>query len=95
MNVPPLLLAATVLFWGLESGNIIVGIPLGLLLGTIRFFSPSWRFTDEDFVRISDFTSIIFLTAIALILLNVEAVVFFKTLAGWMPLILLPQHTII
>lgn len=90
MNVPPLLLAATVLFWGLESGNIIVAIPLGLLLGTIRFFSPFWRFTDEDFVRISDLTSIIFLTAVALILLNVKAIVFLKTLTGWMPLILLP-----
>jgi protein-glutamine gamma-glutamyltransferase len=90
MKIPPLLLAAAVLFWGMESGNGIVGLSLGLPLGMARFISPHWRFTDEDFARISDLTSIVFLTVASLVLLNVKAVVFLKTLIVWMPLTLLP-----
>jgi protein-glutamine gamma-glutamyltransferase len=90
MNIPPLLLSAAVLFWGIESTNIIVGIPTGLLIGIASFVSPFWKFTDDDFVRISDLTSIIFLAGVALILLNVDKIIFLKTLIGWMPLILLP-----
>lgn len=90
MTTPPLLIAATVAFWGMESGNLIVGLALAGLIAGVNIFSLRWSMTDEDFIRVSDLTSVIFLTAAALILLNVEKLIFLKTLVIWQPPVLLP-----
>ncbi len=90
MKISPLLIAAAALFWGVESGNITVSIMIGLLTGSVVLVQVRLNFSDEDFVRVSDLTSVVFLAAVALIVLNVEKVVFLKTLVVWQPLVLLP-----
>ncbi len=90
MTTPPLLIATAALFWGVESANLIIGVILAVLIGGVFFVSARWRMTDEDCVRVSDLTSVIFLTSAALILLNVETVFFLKTIVIWQPLVLLP-----
>lgn len=90
MIVPPLLIASAALFWGMESSNLFVGVILGLLIGGIVFVPRRWELTDEDCVRVSDLTSVIFITSAILIFLNVETVVFLKTVVIWQPLALLP-----
>lgn len=90
MKVPPLLISVAALFWGIESGNIIVGVLVAILTGGVCFVRARWSFTDNDFARVSDLTSVLFLAAIALILLNVEMIRFLKTLVIWLPLVLSP-----
>lgn len=90
MKVPPLLIAAAAAFWGVESGNLVIGVICAVILGGVTVMPTRWEMSDEDCVRISDLTSVIFLSAAALILLNVETVVFLKTVVIWQPPVLLP-----
>ena len=90
MKVPPLLIAAAAAFWGVESGNILMGVICAAILGGVTVIPTRWEMSDEDCVRISDLTSVIFLSAAALILLNVETVLFLKTVVIWQPPVLLP-----
>lgn len=90
MRTPPLLIALTLLFWGVESGNLIVGIIMAVLVVGVALLPARWNMSDEDCVRVSDLTSIVFLTASALIFLNVDMVFFLSTIVIWQPVILLP-----
>lgn len=90
MITPPLIIASAVLFWGIESGNLVIGLILGLLIGGVTLVTEKWRLSDKDCVSVSDLTSVIFLTAATLIFLHVEMVIFLKTIIIWLPLILLP-----
>lgn len=90
MKIPPLLLAATLVFWGVESKNIIVGLSLACLIGGAVFIRRGWQLTEDDFIRISDITSVIFLATAALLLLHVEKIVFLKELVIWQPFVLTP-----
>ncbi|SHO52619.1 transglutaminase-like domain-containing protein [Desulfopila aestuarii] len=90
MIIPPLLIAASLIFWGLESGNLLLGSILAISTGGAMFFQQRWTLTDEDCVQVSDFTSVIFISTTALILLNVDKIVLLKTLVIWQPLVLIP-----
>ncbi|MFT5701469.1 MAG: transglutaminase-like putative cysteine protease [Desulforhopalus sp.] len=90
MITSPLLIASAAIFWGIESGNLIVGAILAIVIAIVVFVPTKWKLTDENSVNVSDLTSVIFVAATVLIFLNVDAVVFLKTLVIWLPLVLLP-----
>ncbi len=90
MITPPLLIASAAVFWGVESSNPIIGVMLAVLVGGVALAPARWSMSDEDCVRVSDLTSVIFFTSAVLIFLNVDMVVFLKTLVIWQPLVLLP-----
>ncbi|WP_136798624.1 DUF4129 domain-containing transglutaminase family protein [Desulfosediminicola ganghwensis] len=90
MKVPSPLIAATALFWAVESNNLLIGFLLAALIAGSSVMPRRLHFSDNDFIRISDLTSVIFLLTAALILLNVDKVLFLKTLVIWQPLILAP-----
>lgn len=52
MKPPPFLLLATLLFWGWQSGLLIVGASLGVVLESARFIRARFDLADEDFRRI-------------------------------------------
>ncbi len=90
MKVPPFIIGVTLLFWGVETGNLLAGALLGLILEGNRLMSTRYSLTEEDFIKVSDLTSLIFLGSIALVLLNTKPVNFLRITAGWLPLILSP-----
>lgn len=90
MITPPLLIGSALLFWGVESGNLILGMIQAALVGGVALVPAKWNMSDEDCVSVSDLTSVIFLTSAALIFLNVDMVFFLKTIVIWQPLVLLP-----
>ncbi len=90
MRVPALYIGATLVFWGIESGNLVIATLMALVIESSYILSTKWHLTKQDFVRISDFTSIIFLAAVSLVLLNYETIYFLKVLIRWLPIILLP-----
>jgi protein-glutamine gamma-glutamyltransferase len=63
MNTPPLLLGATLFFWGWQTGFLAVGIVMGVLLECPRWFRLRWELTNEDFVRIRTFCTLLALAA--------------------------------
>ncbi|CAB5081447.1 hypothetical protein D3OALGA1CA_212 [Olavius algarvensis associated proteobacterium Delta 3] len=61
MNTPPLLIGASLLFWGLQTGYLVVAIPMALVLEGSRFIKRRWDFSPRDFHRIADLCALIFL----------------------------------
>jgi len=65
MKPPPLLLGATLLFWGWQAELLVVGAVLAALLEGARFIPIRWEFSDQDFKRIWIFCSVLMLAATA------------------------------
>ncbi|MBI5243050.1 MAG: transglutaminase domain-containing protein [Elusimicrobia bacterium] len=65
MNTPPLLLGAALLFWGSQTGFWALAVPCALLLEASRLLRSRWELSDADFHRIADFSTALFLGALA------------------------------
>jgi transglutaminase-like putative cysteine protease len=63
MKTPPFLLGATLLFWGWQTGLVIPGVIMGVVLEGSRFVKIRWDLSDEDFNRIWTFCALLFLAA--------------------------------
>lgn len=63
MKPPPLLLGATLLFWGWQSGFLIVGAILGVILESARVIRTRWEFSDEDFGRVWTFCTLLLIAS--------------------------------
>lgn len=59
MKTPPFLLGATLVFWGWQTGFLTAGILMGFLLECPRWFRLHWDMSDEDFIRIRTFCSLV------------------------------------
>jgi len=58
---PPLLLGFALAFWGWQTGFLLVGLVMGLILEAARWSRVRWEFSDEDFSRIWTFCTLLFL----------------------------------
>ena len=63
MKTPPLLLGATVVFWGWQAGFLLPGIIMGLLLEGARLTKVRWELSDDDFTRIWTFCALVLVAA--------------------------------
>lgn len=59
MNMPPLLLAAAVLFWGWQTGAWAVALPVAILFAAARFLPLRWNFTNAQLCRVADFCTVL------------------------------------
>ncbi|MFN2352990.1 MAG: transglutaminase family protein [Desulfopila sp.] len=90
MKIPPLLIGAGLLFWGVESGHPVISCGLALLAESPLFIKARFHFDEEDFIKISDLTSVILLASVAFVLLNHDFTSFLRMTASWLPLSLAP-----
>src|SRR6202000_970127 len=63
MNTPPFVLGATLLFWGWQTGFLIPGAIMGVIVESSRFVKIRWDISDDDFKRIWSFCALLFLAA--------------------------------
>ena len=63
MKPPPLLLGATLLFWGWQSEFLVVSAILGVVLESARVIRTRWEFSDEDFGRVWTFCALLLLAS--------------------------------
>jgi hypothetical protein len=63
MNTPPLLLGATLLFWGWQSGCVEIAAVLAALLEGARWLPRRWELEQRDFDRLWNLCSVLFLGA--------------------------------
>ena len=89
LSPPPGLFAATVLFWGWQTGLLVYAVPLAALLAGAALTGWRWAFSDKDFTRLSDLTNLVILGLAAYFLLQHGGSGLFL-LAIWLPVILLP-----
>jgi hypothetical protein len=62
MKTPPFLLLAALVFWGWQSGLLLFGAIMGLVLESSRFIKARWDLTGEDFRRLWNFSTLLALT---------------------------------
>lgn len=63
MKPPPFLLGATLLFWGWQSGYLLVGALMAVVLESANLVKTRWEISDQDFSRIWTFCSLLFLAS--------------------------------
>ncbi len=65
IKTPPFLLLAALVFWGWQSGLLLPGVIMGIVLESARFVEARWELSDADFRRILTFCTVLaFATAI-------------------------------
>lgn len=52
MKPPPLLLGAALLFWGWQSGLLIPGVVMAVVLESARFIKARWELAEDDLRRL-------------------------------------------
>jgi hypothetical protein len=70
MTTPPLLLGAMLLFWGFQTGHLLLGLLTGALLESSRLIAARWSLTDSDFNRLWNVCVVLFVGAGAFLLIN-------------------------
>ena len=63
MKTPPFLIGAALVFWGWQSGFLVPGVVMGLVLEGTRVVRARWELSDEDFFRIWMFCILLLLAA--------------------------------
>jgi protein-glutamine gamma-glutamyltransferase len=63
MKMPPLLMGATLLFWGWQTGFLFEGAVMALILESARLVKVRWEFSDDEFARVCTFCIVLFLAA--------------------------------
>jgi hypothetical protein len=61
---PPFLLGATLLFWGWQTGLIVPGVIMALVIESPVVIKARWDFSDDDFRRLWTFCSLLMLAAL-------------------------------
>lgn len=59
IKTPPFLLLAALLFWGWQSGLLLAGAVMGILLESAQFIKARWELSDTDLRRILTFCTIL------------------------------------
>src|SRR3954468_16159905 len=63
LKTPPLLLLAVLLFWGWQSGLLLAGLLLAVILEGSRVIRARWEFTQADLDRLYKLTTVLFVGA--------------------------------
>jgi len=86
MNLPPFLLGSVLLFWGWQTHLLLFAIPMALLLETVPWIKWRLELTDNEFNRLADFTSVLFILT-AVYLLVQQSIYGLPTLLKWLPML--------
>ena len=76
MNTPPLLILATLAFWGWQTGHLVYGILAGCLLESSRLIKARWSLTQADFNRLFNICIVLFIGVGAFLAFNEGTVSF-------------------
>ncbi|MEQ1772937.1 MAG: transglutaminase domain-containing protein, partial [Burkholderiales bacterium] len=89
-KIHPLMLAAAIAFWGWQTGQWIVAVPVALIVCVSFYVSLRWALTTAQLTRVADFCTVLSLLLGAYLYLtygNPRAVILFFQ---WLPLMFLP-----
>ena len=86
MTPPPFLLGSTLIFWGWQSHLLLFALPMALILEGAAWIDWRWTFSDKDFNRVTDFTSLsLFIATIYILILH--SIRDWMTLLSWFPIL--------
>ncbi|MFC1858755.1 transglutaminase family protein [Thermodesulfobacteriota bacterium] len=90
MITPPMLMAAALLFWGWQTGQMVPAALMALILEGARFVKVRWDFSAADFNRISDLCSLIVVGTTVYFFMTKRSPSALFDVVQWLPLTLFP-----
>lgn len=90
MKTPPLLLGASLLFWGWQTEHLLLAILVALCLEGSFLVKSKFDFSPSDFNRLSDLCSLLFLGMFFYINASKRFAEVILVLLQWLPLTFLP-----
>lgn len=90
MTMPPVMLAAAVLFWGWQTEAWAVAVPAALVLGAAPFLPLRWDFASAQVYRVADFCTVLMVVLGGYLFVsygNPRAIIL---VFQWLPLAMLP-----
>lgn len=90
MKTPALLLGATLIFWGWQTGLLIFALPMALILEGYRWIQWRWDVSSEDIKNIGNFCLIVVVLVTILLIISNRSIQFIYTLLQWLPILFFP-----
>jgi transglutaminase-like putative cysteine protease len=90
MSTPPLILGAALVFWGWQTGLLVVASIMALILEGSRVGKLRWEFSFSDFNRITDLSVILFLGMLIYLYASQRSTHAILVLIQWLPMALFP-----
>ncbi|MFH2219813.1 MAG: transglutaminase-like domain-containing protein [Pseudomonadota bacterium] len=90
MKTPPFLLGAALLFWGWQTGQLVIAFPMAIALEVSDLVKLRWNFSASDVNRISDFCTILIVGMLIYLLALNKSFGAILTLLKWLPVTLFP-----
>jgi len=90
MKTHPLLMGASLLFWGWQTGNLILAAGIAAILEGSRLFKSRWEFSPEDFNRVADLCTVFFFGIVIYFIFKKNDRQVILIVLQWLPLIFLP-----
>ncbi|MGL4502080.1 MAG: transglutaminase-like domain-containing protein, partial [Planktothrix sp.] len=90
MKTPALLLGATLIFWGWQTGLLIFALPMALILEGYRWIQWRWDVSSEDIKNIENFCLIVVVLVTLLLIISNRSIQFIYTLLQWLPILFFP-----
>ncbi|MCP4350738.1 MAG: transglutaminase domain-containing protein [Desulfobacterales bacterium] len=89
-KTPPLLLGASLVFWGWQTGMWFFAVIMAIAVESTRFVSIKWEITLSDFSRISDLCTVIFLVIVVFLFATKEPIRVVFIALQWLPMCYFP-----
>ncbi|MGA1825696.1 MAG: DUF4129 domain-containing transglutaminase family protein [bacterium] len=90
METPPLLIGATLLFWGWQTGLIIFAVIMALLLEGARLAKWRWDISPADFNRSADLCLLLFIIMFIYQYFTASSTKAILIIFQWLPVIFFP-----
>jgi hypothetical protein len=90
VNAPAFLLGAALLFWAQQTGLWFWAVPMAAGLEGVRLFRRRWELSREDFHRIGDLSTLLFVALVFYLYLTREMVKAVGAILAWLPVACFP-----
>ncbi len=90
MNTPPLMLGASLMFWGWHTGLLALAMVMAFALEASRLIRLRWDLSPSDFNRISDLCTILFLGMVIYLFVSERSTPAILVILQWLPLTFFP-----
>ncbi|MDH3348573.1 MAG: transglutaminase-like domain-containing protein [Desulfobulbaceae bacterium] len=90
MNIPVLLLASVIVFWGWQIDQLLVGVILAIIMEGARLTKTRWDFSDHDQRRIADLCIYLMIGTLIYSLIGGKGSGRFFMVITWIPLLISP-----
>ncbi|MFS8118372.1 MAG: transglutaminase-like domain-containing protein [Microcoleus sp.] len=90
MKMPVMLLGATIIFWGWQTGMWFFALPIALILEAANWLPYRWDFSASDLRRIAKFCLIIFCCLLVYFLVADRSIFLIYNFLQWLPVVFFP-----